>query len=167
MSQKKFASPLRLTIIPSHYLLIVVSLLHVGGMTIIWFTSLPWWIKVMISVAVAASMIWFVASNYCRKVSELLKKHYPHVRELIWGNDDEWLVVNEVGEELKARFSTASFVHPQFTVVSLKIPELPWYSRSRSFIFLKDNIDPETFRRLRIRLQWYSAPDPDNSVVLK
>ena len=83
------------------------------------------------------------------------------------GQDDRWILAAENGEEIQAHLVAGSFVHPQFTTVNLKLTGKPWYTRYRSFVFIPDNVDAEVFRRLRVRLRWYSTPDQDSLGALK
>jgi len=167
MSSSNYASPLRIKIQPSPNLLGIVITLHIGAAVLVFVSAIAWAVQLFLVSATLGSLLVFLSINGWISRFNFLEQMFPRVCELVWGENDSWLLIRDEGEEQRAELSMSSFVHPQLTVVNLKVLGKPWYCRYRSFVFLPDNLDAQTSRRLRIRLRWYSTPDQDNSVVLK
>ena len=167
MSQNKYASPLRIEIHSSLILVIFVSAIHAGAIAMLAVSETSWLIKLALTLVVLGSLLFFLGAHRRAARFGFLKKLFPQIRNIVWGNDDRWILITEDGEELRAQLLTSSFVHPQLTTVNLKLAAMPWYNRYRSFVFMRDNLDAETFRRLRVRLRWYSTSDQDSLGVLK
>ena len=167
MSQVKYASPLRFNILPSHLLITVMLLLHSGALAMLAICELHWMIKIVVATLLIISIYLVLHVQGCRVTPSPVKKVFPRIESVVWDNDDRWMLATENGKSLIATLCSASFVHPWITIINLKVEDAPWYSRYRNLILVPDNINAENFRRLRIRLRWYSTPNPDNSPVLK
>ncbi len=70
-------------------------------------------------------------------------------RLLLLDEHDNWFVVTETGERLGAKIISPSFVHPLLLALSFKVEK-----QKLNVILLKDNIQTDTFRRLRVRLRF-------------
>ena len=167
MSHINYASPLRIVVAPSKTLIISVIALHIGTMMSLALISVVWFCQLILVVLVGISLWLFLSLQGKLSGLNVTDHFFPRICEATWGNDDAWLLTTVDGNELKAQLLATSFVHPRITIINLKLSGKPWYSRYRSLIFLPDNLDKEIFRRLRIRLRWYSLPEQDSSVVLK
>lgn len=167
MSSQQYASPLRLKIQASRVLDGTALILHVGAIAFALVSDVSLSVQLALVCAVLCSLLVFMSvQGYVAEIKPFVNL-FPRFDEVVWGDNENWLLIDKKGEEQRAELLTSSFVHPKLTVVNLKILGKPWYCRYRSFVFLPDNIDAETFRRLRIRLRWYSTPDQDNSVVIE
>jgi toxin CptA len=167
MSSINYASPLRIKIQPSPTLRAVVVALHIGAVVLVFVSAIAWVVQLILASIILGSLLAFLSVNGWIARFIFLEKLLPRVDELVWGENNSWLLICDAGEEQDAELLMSSFVHPYLTVVNLKVFGKPWYCRYRSFVILPDNLDAETFRRLRIRLRWYSTPGQDNSVALK
>lgn len=164
MSQKKYASPLRLKIESSTSLLFVLLLAHLGALLLLAVSIIYWPVKLLLIFPVVMSLL---------RIGLVVKKiplpgfnrWYPLFDNVVWDADESWILMTNDNRELRAILLKSSFVHPQLTVVNLKLINCPWYCRYRSLIFLPDNLDAETFRRLRVRLRWYAQPEGDSLAV--
>lgn len=171
MSSPKYASPLAISIVPSRLLLAAALFMHIGAAGLIVFLELPLTIRLaflllLITSALAVSYYagWvFKGNRWLRNVGD----YWPRFERAVWDNDDRWLLTGDRQKTYDATLLPTTFVHPKLVIVNLLLPDMPWYSRYRSMIFVPDNIDPQTFRRLRIRLRWYSPQALDNSAALK
>lgn len=165
MSHKKYASPLRLPLETSRILMIIAVFLHAGAIAFIAVSVMPVWVKVLLIVVTVGSFGIVLASNYRPSIIGRLNHYYSPVDYVVWNDNDEWVLVSSSVQEQRGVLMSSTFVHPYLTVVNLKLQEVPWYARVRSFVFVPDNIDAETFRHLRVRLRWCSGLDRNNSVA--
>ena len=170
MSHKKYASPLRIKYSPSRTLMVVMCIIHGGAIAMLVISGISWLAKVVLMLIVSGSLLWFLSVHRQKPLIKAMGKCYPPVQTIVWDNDDRWILMTGEDEELVAQLLTSSFVHPLLTVVNLKLTGKPGCrlrGSRRSFVFMKDNLDAETFRRLRVRLRWYSMPDQDSLGALK
>lgn len=162
MSHKKYASPLRLELEKSSVLLALVVIAHAGAVAMLVICEFYWITKLLLALTVFISLYLFMSLNGKVPMFKFVRRMFPEIKSIVWGHDDLWMLTTAQGEELQARLLTSTFVHPKLTTVNLKLSGMPWYKRYRSFVFMQDNLDAETFRRLRVRLLWYSMPDQDS-----
>lgn len=167
MSDKKYAKPIKISLKPSRILVAVVVIVHIGAAGILALTILPWFVKIVLLLVIVFSLQIFFEIYGQVSVIHFARNLFPQLKNAVWENNGKWLLETSEGKKLSAELGHYCFVHPGLTVVNLKLLNKPWYKRNRPLIFLSDNIDAETFRRLRVRLRWYSTPDQDNSLVLK
>jgi len=165
MTDKKYASPLHLEIKHSRRLLLAVLLVHLGAFIMLAISNLPWQVNLILVVCIAVQLWMFLAINDRVFGPDFLNRLLPRFKQAVWIDDNSWCLTDADGNEVQAQLLATSFVLPQLTIVNLKLLGKPWYLRYRSLVFLRDNLDAEIFRRLRVRLRWYSTPVQDNSVV--
>ena len=167
MSNRIYTSSLRLKIKNSPRLAGIVAAMHTGAFVMLVISTLPAMVKILLTTMIVISLLMFVSVCSQRSFFQIRQKFIPSVKSAVWRADNLWSLEVAGGEDLQAELSGSSFIHPQLTIVNLKLIDQPWYRRYRSLVFLPDNLDTESFRRLRIRLQQFSPKDPDNSLVLK
>ena len=162
MSSEKYASPLRFQVAPSRILICSVIALHVSATGILAFTDIPWAVFLLFTCAIVFSLWLFLMVNGIVPAVDFIERRLPQMRSVVWENNNNWTLTTTKGAELQAKLLPTSFVHPLLTIVNLKLTHKPWYSGYRSLILMKDNLDAEIFRRLRVRLRWYSSPEQGN-----
>lgn len=165
MSNKNYASPLRLEIKNSRWLIAAVSLMHFGALVMLLVSVLPALLNILLIIMVFFSWLAFVSVNSQKLFFQPYRNLFPPLKNAVWKHDGLWELEVADGTQLQAELSGNSFIHPWLTIVNLKLIQQPWYRRHRSLIFLPDNTDAESFRRLRVRLRQLSTKDPDNSPV--
>lgn len=151
----------------SRTLFAIVIAVHVGAIAMLTISLMSLAVKLLLLFVILASFYLSVSFQRKALMPAFFRKLFPYIESIIWDNNDQWIVMTEEGSELRGQLLTSSFVHPQFTAVNLKLSGMPWYKRYRSFVFMQDNLDAETFRRLRVRLRWYSMPDQDSLEAIK
>ena len=144
-----------------------VTALYAGAIAILFVTDMPWFIVLPLALVVAILWWLFFAMSGIVPAVKLVERLLPRFNAAVWDNDNIWTLTTLDGDEVKAKLLATSFVHPQLTIVDLKLTGVPWYSRYRSLVLMQDNLDEEIFRRLRVRLRWYSSPEQNSSAVLK
>jgi toxin CptA len=167
LSHKKYASPLRLELKVSRTLLAIVVAVHLGAIAMLAISVMSLAVKLLLLSVILGSFFLSVSIHRNALMPAFFRKLFPDIKCIVWDNNDQWILMTEAGGELRGQLLTSSFVHPQFTAVNLKLAGMPWYKRYRSFVFMQDNLDAETFRRLRVRLRWYSMPDQDSLAAIK
>jgi len=167
MSLQKYASPLSINILPSRYLLTAMLLMHTGALVLVILISLPWAVQLLFSLFVVASF-FILAFRFGWIASWSAVSRFMIAGKAIrWDENDQWWLLSQDNREYHAELLPTSYVHHIMVIVNLRLTGQPWYKRRVSVVFLPDNIEAETFRRLRIRLRWYSIQVPDNSAALK
>lgn len=171
MSSPGYASPLAINLNSSRLLLAAVLFVHGGAAMLLVVLDFFLSIKLLLILGAATSVLvvsyylgWVFAGNSWLRT---LGQRWPRFDRAIWDNDDRWQLIDDRQNIHDATLLATTVVHPKLVIVNLRLPDMPWYCRYRSLIFLPDNIDPETFRRLRIRLRWYNPQALDSSAALK
>jgi hypothetical protein len=163
MSSPKYASPIRFDINPSRVLLAALCLLHAGAVALLVPLALPLLLKISFALVISASLFVCLFQAGWIKAGMPLTQLFPPFVEVVWDNNDQWLLVDKCNEEYRAQLLPTSYVHARLAIVNLRLQDQAWYRRHRTIILMNDNIDSETFRRLRIRLRWYASQVPDSS----
>ena len=167
MSSQKYASPLRLKIFPSRILLTVVGLLHLGAIAVLLSASLPLWVALTGSLLVTLSLLigWSRAGWITGRMS--LETIWPKFSEAVWDEVDQWQLIDNHQQTYTAQLVPSTYVSARLVVINLRVENSAWYCRHRAIVLMPDNIERENFRRLRIRLRWYSTQDQDNWAASK
>lgn len=171
MSSQKYASPLTINIKPSRIGLGVLLLVHLGALVLLLTLQIPLAAKIMAGlIVVISNLMTLYYAGWGRTwpaIDHVIDARWPRWRRVVWDSDDQWRLFGERQGTYAATLLPTTFVHPQLVVLNLRLTGQPWYCRWRSIVLLRDNIEPETFRRLRIRLRWYGPQPADNSAALK
>jgi hypothetical protein len=139
-------------------------MLHIGAALLLIPLALPWLMKLGFALLIVASLgIYLVQSGWIQ-VNTAVISLWPVLVAAVWDEHDQWLLDDNRQQTFRAQLLPTSFVHPQLAIINLRLEDQPWYKRYRSILLLGDNIDGDTFRRLRIRLRWYASQVPGNSV---
>jgi len=142
MSSKKYAAPLQLEIRPSRILLVVLLLLHLSAIVILITLPMPAILMFVLSIVLILIGAHLMSLHALRSSEKAVTK-------IIWDANDEWLLSGSARQNVKVDLLGDSYVHPKLTILRFKEPDKMW---SNSVVLLKDNIDENDFRRLRVRL---------------
>lgn len=135
---------LRLSLKASRYLATGLTLGHLAAIGCVAIVPLPLWLKLLLSVILAASLIQSLTREAWRIRSS-------SIVELQCEREGGVLVKTRSGKEWEARVLGSSFVASYLTIVLLK----PTASRRvRAVLILPDAAEPELFRQLRVWLKW-------------
>lgn len=171
MSSQKYASPLTIDIEPSRIGVGVLLLVHLGALVLLLTLQMPLVAKIVAALMVLMSQLmtlYFAGwGSAWPVVGNVIDARWPRWRQAVWSSDDQWCLSDGRQRSYTATLLSTTFVHPQMVVLNLRLTGQPWYCRWRSIVLLRDNIDAETFRRLRIRLRWYGREPVDNSAALR
>lgn len=142
MSSKKYAARLQLDLYPSKTLLAVLLLLHSIAIIALLMLPFPVWLILLLSALVIVYGAHLITTH-------ALRNSKKSIRKIIWDANDDWLISTRIAENVKMTLQRDSFIHPMLTVLRFK--------QSGKFfpvsaILLKDNINENEFRRLRVRL---------------
>jgi len=151
MSSKKYASPLQLELKPSRLLFSIVLALHTIALLMIYLLPVNSLLKLFTALLVISTFMYFVYYQAFRKSAKAIIK-------VIWDASDEWFLVTRSGEQMPANLVGDSFSHPRLAVLNFKIPEHFFQKR---VVLLRDNVDENLFRRLRVRLKISSHHQTD------
>ena len=134
----------RVTLKPSRQLAIVVTGVHLGAIAALYPLDLALWAKLVIAIPVGISLVTtlcrhaLLAGRSALVAVELHELDHAAVRtrDGIWHD---------------ARILETTYVSPILSVLNLRIPGrlLPCH-----ILIVPDNVDPEDFRGLRVRLRW-------------
>lgn len=129
---------------PSYWLATILSLVHCAAIGLT--SSLPTLldIKVMLVTMLIISMIYYLGKD-------ALLISQDAIKVLILSEEMSCQLTMRSGESISCSILKDSFVAPYLTVVGLK-PEGKFFPRS--LVILKDSLDVEEFRQLRVWLRW-------------
>ena len=119
-----------------------VIVAHVLSLFFPWFTGLDLNLKVIASCFVVISLCYYL-KIYFYSPDEI------KVSELILDSEDQWTVRKTDGQVFNATLGDTQFVHPLMTIVSIKQGKQTGY-----YIFTREVLDKDLFRRLRVRLRY-------------
>lgn len=134
----------RIAVAPSVMLASVLSALHLAAAGLLWIMPLPVLGKVLLTGAVAFSLIYYMARD-----ASLHASHSIVALEVRDGGSV--LLQTRCGDWLEGELLGSSYVSPHLTIVNFR-PNGHW--STRRVILLPDNVDSEDFRYLRTRLRW-------------
>ncbi|MDP1681654.1 MAG: hypothetical protein Q8L39_07750 [Burkholderiales bacterium] len=135
---------LRLSLKSSRQLAAGLALEHLAAAGCVAIVPLPFWLKILLSVILAASLIQSLTREAWRM--------WPSsIVELQCEREGGVLIKTRSGKEFEVRVLGSSFVTSYLTIVLLK----PNASRRvRTVLILPDALEPELFRQLRVWLKW-------------
>ena len=135
---------LRLSLKPSRYLAIGLTLGHLAAIGCVVIVPLALWLKLLLSGMLVASLIHTLTLHAWRiRASSIIA--------LQCDRDGVAVIQMRSGEEREARVLGSSFVASYLTIVLLK----PNTSRRvHTLVVLPDMLGPELFRQLRVWLKW-------------
>ncbi|MBI5750861.1 MAG: hypothetical protein HZA59_01780 [Hydrogenophilales bacterium] len=135
---------LRLPLKSSRRLAAGLTLGHLTAAGCVVFVPLPYGLKILLGVILAASLMQSLMREAWRIGSS-------SIVELQCEREGGVLAKSRSGKEFEARVLGSSFVAPYLTIVLLK----PAASRRvRAVLILPDALEPEMFRQLRVWLKW-------------
>ena len=134
---------LRVAVTSSAVLGAGIAATHAAAAALLWVVPLAAPVQVLLTVAVAASLVYLVSSH------ALLRA--PHSIVALETRDTSVSVQTRKGEWLEGEVLGSSYVSPHVTVVNF-LPRGRW--RVRHVILVPDNVSPQDFRHLRTWLRW-------------
>jgi hypothetical protein len=137
-----FTGPIRLRPKGSALLATGIACSHTGALVIVALLPWPAWAQVSVAMLLSGSLLWSFAWHVLHRGDA--------VTEAILLGDGSWRVRAGHAEPVSATLAHDSLVTPYLTVLVFKLAD----GRRRSLLMLPDNIEPETFRRLRLRLRF-------------
>jgi len=126
----------------SRILMVAFLMAHGVTLTVVWFLPFSWLIKVLIAVAIA----FYGVQSYRQHV--LLVG--DSITEVLARADGRWEVATRHHGCCPGELAHDSLVLPWLTVLNFKLSD----GRRRSVTIMPDNVETESFRRLRVRLRF-------------
>ena len=146
MSSPKYASPLVLQPKTSRLLICLVMVAHVGAMLIVVLVNLYWALKLVLLVVLAVSLVFFLRG-----------KGLGNLSSLTWKDGGEWVLELDGDKQYEMQLLPSSYVSPWLVVLNFRAAE---EHKGKSVVLFRDALDPESFRRLRVRLGVEKTSDP-------
>ena len=122
----------------------LLAAMHGIGAASVWVVPGPSWLKVSVSLALAASLAFYGARDAWRVLGGAAVA-------LRLRSDCSCEIATRQGRWLEARLLGSTFVSPYLTVLNLR-PKGGLFARH--VVILPDAVDTEGFRRLRVLLKW-------------
>lgn len=135
MSHDAYASPLVLEPRRSRYLLIYLVLIHALALAVI---AAPFNLSLSLRLAVAA----VVVMSFIRQIIRV-----PPWR-LVWRTDQDWQLLFQDGRERTGQLRPDTYVSIWLVILRFQLEQ----GGRCSVVILPDMLDPQSFRRLRVRL---------------
>ncbi len=144
MSSTGFALPLRVRPRRSRQLFLLLSLLYGGALLCLVPMTLPLGLKLLVAAPILVSYRFTLRRH-------LLLSAANAVRELVWLDEQEWILETGDGQQYSAELHGSSYMSPAFVLLnfSVKGKHAIW-----PVLLLPDSIDHDTLRRLNVRLRW-------------
>lgn len=142
MSFNKYAAPLRLDLQPSRRLALLLGGTHLGALMLLPFLPLPVVLQLGIGAVIALSLRHALGRYAFLSAS-------PAITGLLWDAKGVWVLETRGGSQLAAQLQTDSVVQPGLVILNFRLEE----RGRRSVVMLADSADPESLRRLRVRLR--------------
>ena len=144
MSSQKYASPLQLDVYTSRSLLFFVFVIHAIALAaLIVFVALP-------LIAIITLGLVLIINFFRVMRTHALRGSRKAVVRLIWEDNGHWYFVRRSGEKTRVKYKGNSIASPWLTVLNFKVPD-KWFSES--VILVRDNVNIDSHRKLRVRLQ--------------
>jgi hypothetical protein len=137
-----FTAPIRLRPRGSALLAAGIAFSHTGALVTVALLPWPAWARVSAAMLLSGSLLWSLAWHVLHRGDA--------VTEAILQGDGSWTVRAGHAEPVSATLANDSVVSPYLTVLVFKLAD----GRRRSLLLLPDNVEPETFQRLRVRLRF-------------
>ncbi len=118
------------------------TLLHFFSLFIPWISALDFYLKLIFTLVPIVSFVHF----YKKFIANTNQKR---VIEIILNSDDSWQLLLANGQSCLAETGRFQFIHPLLTIINLRNNRKQYY-----FIVTPDIIQPDEFRRLRVRLKY-------------
>jgi toxin CptA len=145
MSSPKYASPLYLKPETSRIFVALFLTGHLGAMASVLLLNFSWELKAALLIILAISLVVVLRGRGIGNVSSLT-----------WKDGGEWALKLDNGTEYETQLLPSSYVNPWLVVLNFHKAE---NNRGRSVTLFRDALDPESFRRLRVRLGVEKASD--------
>lgn len=143
MSSPKYAAPLYLKRHPSRILAVYLAAVHSGVLALLPWLALAWELATLLSMAIIAS--------FCLSLrSQALLLSPKAIVEISWDSERVWRLRQRNGIEWVGKLLPGCFVGPRLVVLNFALGS-QW--RRAGVVLLPDNANPETLRRLRVRLR--------------
>lgn len=140
-SYNPYLQPLRLKVALPTSIYIILLVVHVPAVVLPWFAAIPVILKVFISLSVLVSFFYYLFAG-------TLVKTASNVERLVLDNNDDWQIVLVNGDMYTAAFGEQHFINPMLTML-----ELRYDGKKYIFLFTPENVDKDSFRRLRVRIK--------------
>ncbi|MEJ2761350.1 MAG: hypothetical protein P8126_07385 [Gammaproteobacteria bacterium] len=137
--QAGFDAPVRIRAHPPLPILAVLAVLHGGAIACVYFASLPFWLKPVLVLLVASSLV-AAGRRYLRVA----------VMELVLNAGDRWQLIDDHGEARDTAPAACLFLHPALAILTVKDGKAGVFP----FVLSPFNTDPDGRRRLRVRLRF-------------
>jgi hypothetical protein len=139
----------RLNISPSMRLALLFMLLHIGAMVCIVLAAVPPVLQGGLLVMCVVSLLWCLLQHAWLKL--------PSAIVQLWVDENgAWHLQAKNGKVHSAHLQGDSIVTPQWLLLNFKQVRKSWgLSANRSIVLCLDSLDPVTFRRLRVYLNYF------------
>ena len=143
----------RIAITPSVRLAMALCVLHLAAGGAAWLAPIPLWLKAVLTLAIAISLVYFLSRTAMLHAAEA-------VVALEIGDNGRMSFQTRQGKWRECELLGSSFVSPRLTILNLKLAGV---RRVRHVVLVPDNVAAADFRRLRTWLRWATQPETQRS----
>ena len=144
--ESPFTMPIRIYYRPPGSLMLFLSIVHAISILCLLPLALPDWVKCLLALIILYSYHGYTL-DYLRARGKRL--------ELILQPDNEWRLVDlsrPDQQRVRVTLIPGAFVHPRLVVLNMQGP-----AGRFALLLTPQNVDADTFRRLRVRLRYPCA----------
>ena len=123
MSSQKYASPLRIKLLPSRILLGIVLFAHLGALGLLVPLAMPMLAKILLMVLVMISVTFCVYGlgwGPGNVFGSVIGRKWPRFSCALWDHDDYWQLTDQHDSIHQACLMPTSLVHPHLVVLKAK-----------------------------------------------
>jgi hypothetical protein len=116
-------------------------MVHGSVLLVLLFTGLP--LPVTVAIALAAARGFLLSWR-----THVSLTHPAAIHHLRWGDGNDWQLTRQDGTTVDTSLQPRVFIHPRLVILRFRQS----WRYSFSVVLTADRLDPELFRRLRVRL---------------
>jgi toxin CptA len=125
-------------------LVVFLVVIHSSALALLPWLALPLGLGLVVGMGV-------IISGYLNLREQALLVAPRAIVRVVWDQgEDAWYLYRRDGRKCVSRLLTGWFIGPRLIILHFRWGS--WWRRT-SVVFLPDNTDPETLRRLRVRMQ--------------
>ena len=139
MSSRRYVPPLRIKLQPSRILTTFIITSHVLTFGVLWILPVQ-------GSVIFLLLLVLLMSTYASLKKYIFERYRIH--EIIYDSDGDWKLLIGHNEEIFVDLQADSYRHPFLSILNFRTVD----NKKYSVILLPDNVDRESFRKLRVLL---------------
>ena len=141
---------MKIALRPSRILTAILVIAHGVAIAMVALAGIPVWLELIAIAALLGSLVFEV-----RRIA--LLRALDAVIALEVASDDRFSIQTRRGEWIECEVRGSTYVSSLLTILNLKVIDS---GKNKRAVILRDSLDAENFRKLRVWLLWKREPQP-------